>query len=104
MSHLEDMLADFVFDELSSEEMEAARQTVSMNDPTIEIPRSVLRTAGGAAPAPTVFNPIQPPRPVLVQALPDQPVQPSPTNSEPASTGPRVIQTPFGPTVIQVPQ
>jgi hypothetical protein len=76
------------------------RQTVVMNDPTISIPRSSLRTGGGALQPAVVVNPTPTPEPTLPTAITPSPGQRSP-QPQPAATGPRVIQTPFGNSIIR---
>jgi len=72
------------------------REDVIMNDPTIAVPRRTTRTAATPRATPVAPNPTPVPPPTPAPQLPT-------TSAEPGtpSPGPRVVQTPFGPSVIQ---
>jgi hypothetical protein len=81
------------------------RQTVILNDPAAQVPRSYERTVTGSAPPPTltpVANPGIAPSPQQTVATPSAPPQvPAAGGEQPK---PRILNTPFGPIIRTDPQ
>jgi hypothetical protein len=81
------------------------RQTVILNDPTAQVPRSYERTLTGAAPpqvALPVVSPGTTPSPQQTVATPSAPQQVSPAGGE--QPKPKILNTPFGPIIRTDPQ
>jgi hypothetical protein len=81
------------------------RQTVVLNDPAAQVPRTYERTlSGSAAPPPVlpVVNPGTAPSPQQTAVAPTAPQQASPAAGE--QPKPRILNTPFGPIIRTEPQ
>lgn len=78
-------------------EANSTRETVIMDDPTVQVPRDYTRTLASAAPAPAVMQPMSQPAAVPSSATSGTPSTSS-GFSQNATQEPRVriLQTPFG--------